>query len=82
MKLAISFISAENFWIQDKSIRNRFRMANIWIISDHPKCFPRLYMKRILYDTVNQATVNRAVHSNERREKGISMNIVDRSTTQ
>ena len=42
-KLTISFISAENFWIQGKSIRNRFRMANIWIISDDPKCFPRLY---------------------------------------
>ena len=28
-------------------------------------------MKQILYDTANQATVNRAVHSNERREKGI-----------
>ena len=32
-------------------------------------------MKRILYDTANQATVNRAVHSKERREKGLCMYI-------
>ena len=32
-------------------------------------------MKQILYDTVSQAMVNRAVHSKGRREKGLCMNI-------
>ena len=32
-------------------------------------------MKQILYDTANQATVNRAVHSKGKREKGLCMNI-------
>ena len=30
-------------------------------------------MKRILYDTANQATVNRAVHFKGRREKGLNV---------
>ena len=32
-------------------------------------------MKQILYDTANQATVNRAVHSKGKREKGLCMYI-------
>ena len=32
-------------------------------------------MKQILYDIANQTTVNRAVHSKERREKGLCLNI-------
>ena len=39
-------------------------------------------MKQILYDTVSQTMVNRAVHSKERREKCLFMNNIWKSRTQ
>ena len=41
-----------------------------------------LAMKQILYNTVSQTMVNRAVHSKERREKGLFINNIWKSRTQ